>query len=154
MISIRSIDYQKGKLAIKWAKSAKVPEDDCFVLVSYEPPLDEFTKALDALKGQIIDELDLPDDWFSEISIHGIASKKKDNFRLIQINAVREVERTGQVMRLVMPDKPEPHSTIGQADPDRALSEETVEAVAELERRAAEFIAGKRAQGQLFAEDE
>lgn len=154
MISIRSIEHQKGKLSIKWARSSNVPEDDCFVLTSHESPVDEFTKALGDLSSCLVAELDLPPDWQDSITAFGIASKKKDNYRLIQINAIREVERTGQSMKLVMPDKPEPHSTIGQVDPNRALSKETVEVIARLEKCASEFISGKRAQGQLFPDPE
>lgn len=150
MISIRHIEYQNGKITVRWAKSSHVAEDDCFSLSSFEEPLSAFKKGFENLRARLIEELDLPEEWRDSITVLIVAMKPKAGFRFVQIVAEREIERTGQEMSIKMPDKPDPESPIGKAKPESALSIETMNAIQDLEAEAAKFISGERAQGELF----
>lgn len=144
-----NIKFQKGKVTLLRRVQRSAMDKATEKLESQDPPRPEFGRALAAFRDWVCEAFELPADYAKRLQIIEIAIDDNDA-RGIVVTALRKVAAAEGNAILVTPRVGEDQ---GEKKPDKktpVLPKSWVDARNELEREAAMFWDGDRAQQHLF----
>lgn len=141
------IKYNGKFVTLAW-EDTNPARDLATSLTSAQTPHPDFTAALDAFAGEVLDLLELPLEYGDTLKVTGLSiSTQDDGRRGLVVTALKGVKCSPAPLVLNTPHLPEP----GEDPNAPALSRYMLALLVNAEIEASLFVAGKRAQGDLFA---
>lgn len=136
------IAYQKGK-----------DFEDEYTVRCTEKPRPEFVKAMQDLAEYVTEICELPSEYTKRIEVTSVSLNYggPNDTEGATITAKMMLENSNAPLNINTPNKAfEMYNVDADPDPKVLLSEDCVEAIETLEQEARKYIAGYRAQGNLF----
>lgn len=145
------IKFSKGKVRLEYEVKSKKGDMDEFYIACSDEPRPEFKDALAALKTDVLNMCELPEDYLTRISVNGVSFSYGGDAEVMgaTISASMSLRKSNVPLNLNTPHKPsEPYAESG--DGADLLDDECVERLERLIEEAEEYVGGRRAQGELF----
>jgi hypothetical protein len=147
----KKIKYDKGKIRLEYEVKNKNGGWDEFSLACADEPKPEFQETLQALKEDVIEMCELPEDYLSRIRVTGVSFSYGGDDEIMGATVISQMilHHSNVALNLNTPHKPSaPYSESG--DETQLLSDNCIDHLGCLEREAKEYIQGIRVQGNLF----
>jgi len=151
---ITKIKYSKGFVSIDWTQGEG--NNDEYSIKCSEPPRQEFVSAMLGLNKYVAEMCELPENYAVRLTTQGVSFNYGGENETMgaTITAQMKLLNSNAPLNLNTPNKTvEPYSESQPWSEKTCLSEECVDALAELESEANKYIDGQRAQARLFEEE-
>jgi hypothetical protein len=153
------VDFTKIKsngkqVVLEWTTPAKGARSGELIehrLTSEQSPVPEFTDALDALREEVGTLLETPKPWWKDLSIIGVSiNVEEDGRKGYVVTALKPLSNTNAPLVINTP-----HLRAAGEDDEPGLfaPEGLVELVAAVCEQAKAYVGGKRAQFDMFSEE-
>lgn len=135
------------KTELTWTTSAGGEDVIVATLASYDLPEPEFREAFAALVPHVVQLLELPEDYGEGMKVTSVSIGRNDHQGLgVVITALKKISGAKAPLVINTPHVVE----IDESGPE--MTDALFHAIEELEARAARYVQGHRAQGDLFEE--
>lgn len=140
------------KISMIYEKRSKTGSWDEYSFTCSEEARPEFYKAMEKLAKHVIEMCELPEDYFSKITVRGVSFSYggPDETMGATISAAMALEKSYPNLNLNTPHKASEMYSDSPADPMQLLSAECIEDLTVLLEECEYYIEGDRAQGSMF----
>lgn len=158
---ITKVKYEGSKVHIEY-EVVKDNGIDEFSLTCREEPRPEFKAALDGLAPTVAEGIEIPEltdakglkKYVKTLEVRGVSFSYSNGIMGAVITALKTLENCNSPLVINTPHKPS--SPYSQGDPsaeDKCLSPAAVKELKKLQEEAEKYIAGERAQGEMFKDN-
>ena len=138
------IKFDGETVTLEWQELLFEDDRKTTTFESKEDPEPGLNRALQALAPLVLRMIEAPEDWGALVK--GVSVKHPGDQRGLVVTAVREIEATNSPFVVNTPYLLES----GEGEETAPLAAKVFKALDALEKQAARYIAGHRAQGSLF----
>jgi hypothetical protein len=154
LVDFTKIKSNGKQVVLEWTTPAKGGRTGELIehrLCSEQPPVQEFTDALDALKVEVGALLEVPAKWALPLRVIGVSiNTEEDGRKGYVITALKDLEATNAPAVINTP-----HLRAQEDDEEQGkfAPASLIELVGEVIERAKDYVGGKRAQLDMFADE-
>jgi hypothetical protein len=146
---VTKVKFDGGKVRIEYQRTRDNGEPDEYALMCADKPAPEFGAALQALAVDVVAVCELAESDLARITVRGVTITHTNEIMGACVTALKALKTANALLVLNTPHLPSDFYS-GEDNGTPLMSDEFVRRVEELVMQADRYIAGDRAQGNLF----